>query len=197
MRRRAALAGIGAVALGAAAGCVGRGGSGDPTPAAFSVRGPAFEGDRLPARFTCDGAGVSPPLRIERAPPPTAGFAVVATVPISTAEQAPLWLLWDLPPERREIPAGVPAEPVVSSLGGARQGRNASGAIGYLPPCPPRGVAEEVWFTVYALREPLGLAPGATRDAVSEALESAQLAGRRLVVGYRRPAATAAEPDDG
>lgn len=190
MRRRAALGTLGSAALGGLAGCVGGRPSESPTPGAFSVRGTAFVDGRLPARFTCEGPGVSPPLTVERAPPPTAGFAVVATVPISAAEQAPVWLLWDLPPDRREIPAAVPAEPVVGALGGARQGRNADGGVGYLPPCPPAGTGIEVWFTVYALREPLGVAPGAGRDPVAEALESAQLAGRRLVVEYDRPART-------
>lgn len=181
--RRRLVTALGAVAAGALAGCTQEG---TPTPQAFQYTVPALADGTIPRRHTCDGSGESPRVEIGRVPPPTESLALVFTFPDDVASQQTLWTMWDIPADTAEIPAAIPPGETVDALDGAVQGRNARGDVGYLPVCPPPGEAFEHWFTLYALRRPLGLEPGAPRDAVREELETATLASRLTTATYRR-----------
>jgi Raf kinase inhibitor-like YbhB/YbcL family protein len=175
-----------AVGAGVVAGVAGCSEQGSPTPEAFQYSVPALADGTIPRRLTCDGEGQSPRVEVGRVPPPTESLALVFTFPDDVASQQTLWTLWDVPPETTEIPAGIPPGETVEAVGGAVQGRNARGDVGYLPVCPPPGDAYAHWFTLYALRRPLDLEPGAPRDAVREELETATLASKRTTATYRR-----------
>ncbi|WP_255149695.1 YbhB/YbcL family Raf kinase inhibitor-like protein [Halorarius halobius] len=183
VRRRRFLATVGTVAAGGVAGCTDGGTS---TPQALQYRVPALADGTIPRRLTCDGDGVSPRVEIERVPPPTEALALTFTFPQGIAGQTMLWSMWDLPADTDVVPTDVAADPGVDALGGAKQGRNARGDVGYLPVCPPPGEEYEHWFTLYALRRPLGLAAGASADALREELETATLASRLTTATYRR-----------
>ncbi|QPV63350.1 YbhB/YbcL family Raf kinase inhibitor-like protein [Halosimplex litoreum] len=192
MRRRDVLATVaGATAVGVA-GCAGSEAETE-TPRAFRVSSPAIDPDeQLPARFTCTGEGVSPPFVVERTPEPTAAVAVTASFNQGPITDRTFWTLWNVPPDRTRIPAALPGEAVVESLGGARQGRPEGGDPGYLSPCPPRGEPFTYRFQVYALSERLSVEGGATHDTASEAIGNAVLASRRFSVEYTRPSS---DPD--
>jgi Raf kinase inhibitor-like YbhB/YbcL family protein len=182
MRRRRLLATIG-VASASLAGCAGSSGRGTP---AFEASGPAFDtGEPLPARFTCDGAGVSPPLLFERVPDETAALAIVGQFEFGALNDPVFWTVWNLPPDTERVPADLPATETLPSLGDARQGQR-NGVVGYSPPCPPRGQQYEHWFQLYALSERLSVPPGASHGDAVDAIEPAALASARLEVGYRR-----------
>lgn len=155
----------------------------------FRLRSPAFEdGGRIPERHTCEGENVSPRLRIESPPDPTAAFALVVTYPDEPGRQTTHWLLWNVPGDVRVLPAGLPTERVLDSLDGARQGTNAADRVGYVGPCPPPGTDATYWFTLSALDEPLDLAPGARRDELEDAMETHRLADVVLEGTFSRPA---------
>jgi Raf kinase inhibitor-like YbhB/YbcL family protein len=119
--------------------------------AAFVLSIPALgPGHAIPKRYTCDGAQTSPALRWKAPPRGAKGFAVY----VLDRDAGPYthWTLWDLPPTSRGIPAGTKW---------AKQGRNSFGDIGYAGPCPPSGRHRYV-FTVYALKQKLGLRRGAS-----------------------------------
>jgi Raf kinase inhibitor-like YbhB/YbcL family protein len=143
----------------------------------------AFADDELiPDAYTCDGNDVSPPLRWTDAPAETKSFAVIAEDLDAPSGVFTHWLVYGLPANARELPEGVPQRPNLD--GGARQGRNDFGTVGYGGPCPPSGSHRYV-FTVYALADGLDLAPGATRQQFDDALdahvvEEASLTGRYL-----------------
>lgn len=182
MRRRRLITTLCTGLLGGVAGC--RADSQQPTPA-FAARSPAFEsGGMLPARFTCDDIGASPPLAFDRVPAPTAALAVVATADAGAITDATFWTLWNVPPETDRVPAGLPREPTLPSLAGARQGRRGGELPGYKPPCPPAGTPIRHRFQLYALDERLAVAGGATHEAATEAIEAAELASTRLTVSY-------------
>lgn len=184
--RRGLVCGLGAAAIGGFAGCTE---ADTPTPQALEYSVPALADGTIPRRLTCDGEGVSPLVEIGRVPPPTESLALVFTFPDDVASQQTLWTLWDVPADTTEIPAAIPPGETVEALDGAVQGRNARGDVGYLPACPPPGDAYEHWFTLYALRRPLELEPGAPRDAVREELETATLASRLTTASYQRSTA--------
>ncbi|EMA25052.1 MULTISPECIES: YbhB/YbcL family Raf kinase inhibitor-like protein [Haloarcula] len=188
MRRRHFVQTLGASALVGSAGCTGQS---DDTAPAFEVSSPAFSsGDELPARFTCDGDGVSPPFVIERVPEPTAALAVTAEYDGGVFSQPVFWTLWNVPPETERIPAGLHREPTLDMLGGARQGTQPPNEPGYEPPCPPAGQPYEHRFQVFALGEKLSLEGGTEQEQASEAIANALIASTRITVDYTHPAAT-------
>jgi phosphatidylethanolamine-binding protein (PEBP) family uncharacterized protein len=157
------------VAAALAAACGDEGGerldSGDlPTTAArLPVTSPAFtEGSRLPARYTCDAAGDEPVVRAGTVPTSTSELVLVMSDPDAPGGDFVHVTRYDLPKR---------GDGDVST--GGRTGTNSAGGTGWTPPCPPNGDAPHryVW-TVYALREPSGLPPGASPADVLAALEA-------------------------
>lgn len=129
-------------------------------------------GRAIPARFTCQGAGVSPPL--SWGPPPAGTRALALVVRDRTARDFTHWLIWNLAPSQRGLPAEVPAR---SEAEGGRQGTNSFGRIGYGGPCPPPGDGpHQYWFTLYALDTRLGLPAGAEQGDLMAAMAGHVLA---------------------
>lgn len=144
----------------------------------------AFEdGGAIPARFTCDGQNVSPPLNWTGAPAATKTFALVADDPDSPAGTWVHWVAYNLPATTNGLPANVPATETLE--GGARQGTNDFSRLGYGGPCPPSG-AHRYFFKLYALDAQLDLAPGATKDQLLEAMKGHVLALAELMGSYER-----------
>src|ERR687892_1488712 len=70
-----------------------------------------FKGDGiLPSRFTCDGAGVSPPLQWQDVPDGTQAFALICEDPDAPRGVFAHWVLFDLRPGERELGEGVPKD---------------------------------------------------------------------------------------
>jgi len=136
----------------------------------FTLTSPAFEeGQRIPPRHTCEGEDRSPELTIADVPDDVAALAVVVDDPDAPAGTFTHWLLWNLPPDTVEIEAGVAPREELPDLGGARQGNNDFGEIGYRGPCPPEGDdPHEYRFTLYVLDEELDAEPGALRPTVED-----------------------------
>ncbi|MCX5190268.1 YbhB/YbcL family Raf kinase inhibitor-like protein [Streptomyces sp. NBC_00268] len=154
-----------------AAGCGGAAGapavSAAPTPGAsraITVTSPAFAaGGTVPRRFTCDGANVSPPLRLSGVPGDAAELVVLAEDPDAPSGTFVHWLMWGVDPHRTTLAEGAVPK-------GAVQGRNGFGQRRYGGPCPPAGQSHHYVFSVLAADTRLHLPAGATVDAVRRAL---------------------------
>jgi Raf kinase inhibitor-like YbhB/YbcL family protein len=155
------LAGLGALSL-AVVGC-GGGGSKAPgttghllvrAPKIIHLSSPAFaNGARIPARFTCKGADISPPVRWS--PPPTGAKELALLMIDRDAPGGPFthWALANIPVAARSLGAGqVPA--------GAVQGRNGFGNTGYGGPCPPAGKPHHYVIELLALLQRVRVSPG-------------------------------------
>jgi Raf kinase inhibitor-like YbhB/YbcL family protein len=143
--------------------------------AALVLSSPAFHGGHaIPRRYTCDGAGGSPPLRWKAPPRGTKAFALF----VIDLDAGPYthWTLWDLPASSRGVVAGTKW---------ARQGTNSFGQVGYSGPCPPSGRHRYV-FTLYALRQKLGLPRGAPTGQFTRALVRRVIATSTVTGTYRR-----------
>ncbi len=153
---------------------------------AFELRSDAFSnGARIPARHTCDGEDRSPALRWNAPPPDTAAFALIVNDPDAPVGDWVHWVLYDLPPETRALPQGIPPTGVLGS--GAKQGLNDFKRLGYGGPCPPRGDGPHRYvFTLYALDAPLGLKAGLTRADVLAAMRGHILETATLTGTYER-----------
>jgi Raf kinase inhibitor-like YbhB/YbcL family protein len=154
----------------------------DPIP--LTIRSPVFhEGGSIPARYTCDGEDVSPPLEWSGVPEGTKSLALTCDDPDAPAGLWVHWVVFDLPPSATGLPEGVPVTPEIS--GGGRQGKNDFRKIGYGGPCPPGGTHRYV-FTLYALDSTLGLPAGATRQDLLAAIKNHTLGEATLTGTYSR-----------
>lgn len=148
------------------------------TSSAFKAHG------MIPSRHTCDGENLSPPLTWSEAPQGTKSFALVVDDPDAPGGTWVHWVIYGLPSDTRALQEGVPADETV--LGGAHQGKNDFGHIGYGGPCPPPNGAHRYCFTLYALDLELELAPGASKDELLAAIQGHVLGGSQVVGLYRR-----------
>ena len=148
-------------------------------PDVITVRSPAFrDGGPIPARFTCDGDGHSPPLTWDGVPEDAAALALVVDDPDAPRRTFVHWVVLDMPVGT----TGLDADEVPS---GAVQARNSAGHAAYFGPCPPSGT-HHYRFTVYALSRRTGLRDGAQLDQALRAVETNATGQGRLVGTYAR-----------
>lgn len=119
----------------------------------ITLRSMAFEdGAPMPARFTADGAGVSPPLSWSGLPPATAALALLVE-DVDAPFPRPLvhLVLHAIPPTLHGLAEGaVPQSKARSRMFTA--GRNSFGRLGWLPPSPVPGHGPHRYvFQVFAL----------------------------------------------
>ena len=153
----------------------------------FKLTRTAFkDNERIPARYTGDGADVSPPLSWEKPPEKTASLALIVDDPDAPRGTWTHWVIYNLPATLRDLPEGVPADKVLPKLGGARQGPNDSGEIGYGGPAPPRGPVHHYRFNLYALDAALDLPASARKAEAEEAMRGHIVGQARLVGLYSR-----------
>lgn len=141
----------------------------------FHLTSTAFEnGATIPRKFTCDGPDVSPALSWTEPPAGTKGLAIIVDDPDAPSGTWVHWVLYDLPAGTRELPEGVPKDRELP--GGARQGRNDFGKIGYNGPCPPKGSLHRYFFKLYALDVRSNLKAGASKSDLEQAMKGHILA---------------------
>jgi hypothetical protein len=153
---------------------------------AFELESSAFAaGATIPKKHTCDGPDLSPPLSWKDPPKGAAAFALVCDDPDAPVGTWVHWVLWNVPGSARQLAEGVPTTPTLPD--GARQGTNDFKRAGYGGPCPPRGAPHRYFFRLYALDTTLGLAAGASRQALLAAMEGHVVGRAELMGRYGRP----------
>jgi phosphatidylethanolamine-binding protein (PEBP) family uncharacterized protein len=161
------------------------GGRGPATSAArgagLTVTSPAFGPEEdLPVEFTCDGAGVSPPLEWQPGPEGTKSYAVTVWHEAPDMVKS-YWLVYG-------IPAGVTRLPK-DARGVGTTGLNDKRRAEYDPMCSKGPGRKTYHVTVYALSATPALpAGGANRDALLAAIRDTVLAEGTLSFAYERGA---------
>ncbi len=151
----------------------------------LSISSPAFQdGERIPAKYTCQSQDISPPLKWNRVPDETQSLALILDDPDAPSGVFTHWVIFNLPPDSRELPEAVPAASQLPSS--ALQGKNDFGKIGYGGPCPPPGYPHRYRFTLYALDRQLDLKAGSSKKQVLNAMEGHILAQGQLTGTYQR-----------
>jgi len=151
--------------------------------ATLALSSTSIHDGKIPSQFTCDGADSSPQLSWPAPPAGTKSFALIMIDPDAPGHAFVHWVLYDLPPATRELPAGVPKLDQLPD--NSRQGRTNFDKNAYGGPCPPSGTHHYV-FSLYALDKTLGLPPGATRSQVETAMKGHILAHGELIATYKR-----------
>ncbi len=117
----------------------------------LEIRSPAFahQGE-IPARYTCDGEDIAPPLEWHGVPEGAHSLVLIVDDPDAPDPAAPQrvwvhWVLYNLSPDSPGLPEGGEPLPV-----GAVSGLNDWNRTGYGGPCPPIG-RHRYFFKLYAL----------------------------------------------
>ncbi len=142
------------------------------------------DGGFIPAKYTCDGEDVNPPLRMSNLSENAKSLAIVVEDPDAPGGVFTHWIAWNIPPVG-EIPEGIPKEAKLSEPLKIVQGKNDFGRIGYNGPCPPGGV-HHYYFKVYVLDTELKLKPGATKEELLKAMKGHVIQYGELVGLYSR-----------
>jgi Raf kinase inhibitor-like YbhB/YbcL family protein len=151
----------------------------------FAISSPSFSNaGKIPAKFTCSGADVSPELTWTAPPTGTLSFALIADDPDAPVGTWVHWVVFDLPANTTTLPENVPKVDEVP--GGGSQGRNDFRKIGYGGPCPPPGELHRYFFKLYALAKMLNLKPGARKQDVERVMQGHILAQAELMGRYQR-----------
>ncbi len=164
-------------------------------PTSFNVTTTSLkESGFLLPDFTCEGTDSSPHIAWDDVPAEIQSIAVIAEDLDLAGAVASHWVVWGLPPDTTELPAGASGSglPV-----GAKEGINAYGEPGYKGPCPPPKVipgstqcastgfeSNPYQWSVYGLDKEVSLGPDATRDDLLEAIDGSIVASGSLDVKY-------------
>lgn len=152
------------------------------------VSGAFHSGSAIPAQYTCEGAGTSPPLSWRNPPEGTRSFALIADDPDAPTKTFVHWVLFNLPTDRDTLPPDLDAE---DHFDGADpkpvEGVNDYGDLGYGPPCPPPGDGvHRYFFRLYALDTILDLGEGATKQQLTDAMAGHILGEDDLIGTFER-----------
>lgn len=151
-----------------------------PTPTPTSVpqmvlASSAFAGGAMiPARYTCDGVDVSPPLTIANLPAEAVMLALIVDDPDAPGGTWDHWVEFNI-----AVTNAIPED--AGTIG--TLGANSWGETGYRGPCPPSGT-HRYFFKLYALDAELDLPPSATKQQLEQAMEGRILAQTELIGLY-------------
>ena len=160
-----------------------RGGAPAATSGGFVLTSPEVaDGGSLPADYTGDGSGATPPLEWKGAPAGTKSYALIMDHLAPGNEMKSYWVMWDIPAKVTNLPKNV--------KGMGKLGVGFKGEEGYEPP-HSQGPGEKTYVLhVYALSaEPAPKATGrggVTREDLIAAMEGKILAKADLSVVYSR-----------
>jgi Raf kinase inhibitor-like YbhB/YbcL family protein len=158
------------------------------TAMAFTLRSPSFPpSGSIPAKYTCEGDDLSPPLEWADAPAATKSFALIVDDPDAPDPKAPRmtwvhWVLYNLPAGAGALPEAVAPAALPA---GTRQGLNDWKRTGYGGPCPPIG-RHRYFHKLYALDAVLPDLGSATKAQVEQAMKSHVLATAELIGTYQK-----------
>lgn len=144
-------------------------------PMRFHLVSPSFEKDgSIPIKYTCHGENISPALSWEGAPPETKSFALIVDDPDAPGWTRIHWVVYNIP---AQVTSSKEGEAPKDSI----QGANDQGKPQYRGPCPPKGSTHRYFFKLYALKQPLNLPEGATKEQVEKAMQSLVLEETQLI----------------
>jgi Raf kinase inhibitor-like YbhB/YbcL family protein len=150
----------------------------------IKVTSSAFEeGGMIPAKYTCDGQDISPPLQWRGIPEGAKSIALINDDPDAPMGMWVHWVLFNLPADTTELAENIPADETLPN--GAKHGITDFRRLGYGGPCPPSGT-HRYFFKIYALDEKLDLPSGATKGQLLEKMEGHILAQGQLIGKYKR-----------
>jgi Raf kinase inhibitor-like YbhB/YbcL family protein len=151
------------------------------TSAAFAAKG------EIPARYTCEGEDISPPLAWTGLPQGTKSVALIVDDPDAPDPAAPRmtwvhWIVYNIPPSAGGLEEGAAKGGLPP---GALEGTNDWKRTGYGGPCPPVG-RHRYFHKVYALDTVLPDLKRPTKAQLEKAMEGHVLGKGELIGTYQK-----------
>ena len=129
----------------------------------------------IPAKYTCDGEDVNPPLSVDGVPEGTESLVLIVDDPDAPMGTWDHWVVWNIPPAKKIEENSVPGT----------EGLNDFGKHSYGGPCPPSGT-HRYFFKFYALDRKLDLPSNSRKRNVEKAMEEHILAKGQIIGLYSR-----------
>lgn len=137
----------------------------------MNLTSPAFsDGREVPAKYTCEGEDLSPPLAWSGVPPEAKSLALIVDDPDAPDPTHPKrtwvhWVAYNIPPNASPLGEGAKQLPA-----GAIEGENDWKRTGYGGPCPPVG-RHRYFHKLYALDTVLPNLGRVTKDKLEAAMK--------------------------
>ncbi len=141
------------------------------------------EGGMIPAKYTCDGQDVSPPLSWNGLPDNAKSLVLISDDPDAPMGTWVHWVVYNISPNMTGFEEGISKDTLAQK--GTVQGTTDFRRREYGGPCPPSGT-HRYFFKLYALDTPLELGPGATKKQVEVAMQGHVLVQAQLMGRYAR-----------
>lgn len=142
----------------------------------MKIRSPEFKHNGfIPAKFTCQGDDVNPPLVIESIPEGAKTLVLIVDDPDAPMGTWVHWVLVNMP-----VTGKIEENSIIG-----KQGLNDFGRKDYGGPCPPSGT-HRYFFKIYALDSELNLGEDAGKPDVEKAMEGHMLDKAELIGLYKK-----------
>jgi len=155
---------------------------------ALSLSSSSFAGQgEIPAKYTCEGDDVSPPLAWSDLPAGTKSLALIVDDPDAPDPRAPKttwvhWVVYNIPPTASGLAEATKKDTLPR---GASEGLNDWGRPGYGGPCPPVG-RHRYFFKLHALDTTLSGLGSARKAEVERAMDGHVLDRAELIGTYEK-----------
>ncbi|MEN8175269.1 MAG: YbhB/YbcL family Raf kinase inhibitor-like protein [Pseudomonadota bacterium] len=145
------------------------------------------DGGEIPARYTCEGEDVSPPLAWSGVPENARSLVLIVDDPDAPDPRAPRmtwvhWVLYNLPPDTTGLVENATSGDLAP---GSQEGINDWKRSGYGGPCPPVG-RHRYFHKLYALERVLEPMRKATKADVEAAMQGHVIAEAVLMGTYEK-----------
>lgn len=147
----------------------------------IELKSDAFiSGQSIPAKYTCTGRNISPPITWSDPPAGTQSFTLIMDDPDAPGGTWVHWVLYNIPDSARSMPEDLPVTGKNIEPNAIYTGKNSWGNIGYGGPCPPNGT-HRYYFKLYALDILISLLPGTTKAELLREMDGHILAQAELM----------------
>ena len=157
-------------------------------PMTFNLSSSAFApNSSMPTKYTCEGAGISPPLAWSGAPANAKSFALIVEDPDAPDPAKPTrvvshWVAYNIPASATSLSEnasnkGMPA--------GSAQGSNEGNKQVYMGPCPPIG-RHRYFFKLFALDTVLSGLSNPKKADLEKAIQGHVVGNAELIGTYQK-----------
>jgi hypothetical protein len=140
-------------------------------------------GEKIPAKYTCDGENTGPPLEISDIPEGAQSLVLIMDDPDAPGKTWDHWIVFNisLKLEARSLKLVIREGKKLDGIGG----KNSWGKTGYGGPCP-HSDTHRYFFKAYVLDSELDLPEGSGKEEIEESMKGHIISQAELIGLYER-----------